>query len=335
MKILLVVAAGLSLTAWIVWSVTMKMPLTSDTAFQEPLLPGERALRPDLRLHVEKLGGEIGERNLVHPAALSAAARYLETTLTGYGYKVQTSEARTPAGSGLSSNLVVELRGATRPEEIVVIGAHYDTAPGAPGADDNATGCAAVLVLAHAFAGKAQDRTLRFALFTNEEPPNTNADMGSLVYARQCRAHGDNVVAMMSLETIGYYSDNSGSQKYPFPVNLMYPPVGNFLGFVGNIGSRGLVRQAIGVFRQSRNVPSIGLSAPAFIKGVDWSDHASFWEAGYPAIMITDTALFRNPHYHKASDTPDKIDYDRLARVTNGLQEVTANLVRSKGAGND
>jgi Zn-dependent M28 family amino/carboxypeptidase len=225
----------------------------------------------------------------------------------------------------------VEIRGTIRPDEIVVIGAHYDTAPGAPGADDNATGCAATLVLARAFAGKPQERTMRFVLFTNEEPPNTNATMGSLVYARQCKAHGDNIVAMMSLETIGYFSDVRGSQKYPFPINLVYPPVGDFLGIVGNIGSRGLVRQAIGTFRQSVKLPTIGLAAPAFIKGVDWSDHASFWEQGYPGVMVTDTALFRNPHYHKPTDTPDKIDYPRLARVVNGLEAVAAAMARSNG----
>ena len=171
--------------------------------------------------------------------------------------------------------------------------------------------------------------TIRFVAFVNEEPPSFLGEtMGSLVYARRIKERGDNVLAMLSLETIGYYSDVKGSQQYPAPFNLFYPDTGNFIGFVGDLGSRELVRRAIKTFRQTTKFPSEGLAAPVGTPGVGWSDHWSFWQVGYPAIMLTDTAPFRYPHYHQSSDTPDKIDYDRMARVVLGVSKVVAELAK-------
>jgi hypothetical protein len=172
-------------------------------------------------------------------------------------------------------------------------------------------------------------RTLRFVFFTNEEYFRQDL-MGSLVYAKLCRARSDNIVAMVSLETIGRFSDVAGSQKYPFPINLFYPSTGDFVGFVGNVGSRSLVRSAIGSFRTVATLSSQGVAAPEFIDGVGWSDQWSFWRQGYPGIMITDTAPFRNPNYHEPTDTPDTLDYGRLARVVTGLEVVVGNLAAAK-----
>jgi hypothetical protein len=146
--------------------------------------------------------------------------------------------------------------------------------------------------------------------------------MGSVRYARRCRQRDEQIVAMLSLETIGYYSDAPGSQQYPFPFGLLYPSEGNFIGFVGNVSSGDLVRTAIGAFRQHARFPSEGAAVPASIQGVGWSDHWSFWQVGYPGIMVTDTAPFRYPHYHRREDTPDKVDYARMARVVAGLEHV-------------
>ncbi len=131
---------------------------------------------------------------------------------------------------------------------------------------------------------------------------------------------------MLSLETIGYYSDESDSQHYPFPFSLIYPNTGNFIGFIGNISSRQLVRKSIRSFRSHTPFPSEGVAAPGWITGIDWSDHWSFWEEGYPAIMVTDTALFRYEHYHTMKDTPDRVNYDRTARVVMGLTRVITEL---------
>jgi Zn-dependent M28 family amino/carboxypeptidase len=199
----------------------------------------------------------------------------------------------------------VKLPGTDAAGETVVIGAHYDSVAGAPGADDNASGAAGVLELARLLHGSAHRKTIRLVLFVNEEPPFFQTEnMGSLVYARQLRTDHVSVSAMISLEMLGFYSDVSGSQKYPVLLGLFYPDRGNFIGFVGNPGSRTLVRQAVRSFRETTQFPSEGIAAPADWPGVGWSDHWSFWQKHYPAIMITDTALFRYPYYHTPLTRP-------------------------------
>jgi hypothetical protein len=152
--------------------------------------------------------------------------------------------------------------------------------------------------------------------------------MGSWVYARRCRERGDRIAGMVSLETMGYFSEERGSQKYPFPIGLFYPSRGNFIGFIGNVRSMRMVRCAVRSFRRHASFPSEGAALPGAIPGVGWSDHWSFWEEGYPAIMVTDTAPYRYPHYHQPSDTPDKIDYESLARVVDGLSHALEDLSR-------
>jgi Zn-dependent M28 family amino/carboxypeptidase len=186
---------------------------------------------------------------------------------------------------------------------------------------------AALLELARLLAGTALPRTVRFVAFANEEAPFFYGDeMGSNLYAVRARAQGERIEAMLSLETIGYYTDQPASQRYPFPFSFFYPDTGNFIGFVGDLSNWRLVRRAIGAFRTATAFPSEGVAAPRWTRGVHWSDHWSFWEAGYPAIMVTDTALYRYPHYHAATDTPEKLDYTGLARVTGGLVDVITAL---------
>jgi Zn-dependent M28 family amino/carboxypeptidase len=181
--------------------------------------------------------------------------------------------------------------------------------------------------MARYFAEKQPDCTLRFVFFANEEPPfYQTGEMGSLVYAKNCKKKNEKIVAMLSLETIGYYSDKPHSQKYPFPFNLIYPSTGNFLGFVSNVSNSALLRQVVGSFRRNCQFPSEAGAVPGFITGIAWSDHWSFWQQGYPAIMITDTAPFRYPYYHQPSDTSDKIDYENFARVVTGLAAVLTDL---------
>jgi Zn-dependent M28 family amino/carboxypeptidase len=164
----------------------------------------------------------------------------------------------------------------------------------------------------------------------NEEPPYfLSGEMGSQVYARRCKERGDKISAMISLETIGYFSDAPHSQTYPSPgLGLFYPNVGNFIGFVSNVHSRALLRRVIALFREHAKIPSEAASLPAFIPGVSWSDQWSFWQQGYPAIMVTDTAPFRYPYYHSSNDTPDKLDYDRFTLVVSGMEKVTQELVK-------
>jgi Zn-dependent M28 family amino/carboxypeptidase len=224
----------------------------------------------------------------------------------------------------IARNVEATLLGTRTPEKIVVVGAHYDSAPGTPGADDNASGVAALLELARVFAQHPQPRTIRFVAFTGEEPPTFQTDeMGSLLYARLCKSRGDDVVAMLSLESIGYFH---GDQQYPAPFSLLYPSEGTFVGFVGNVGSRSETRKVVSAFRRNTAFPSEGLAAPSFIPGIGWSDQWSFWEEGYPGVMATDTAVFRNPNYHRSTDLPDTLDYASLARVTRGMEKVVIEL---------
>ena len=284
-------------------------------------------LAAELRRHVAQLAEEIGERNVLHrPGELAQAADYIEAEFAGAGYEVKRQEYQV---SGTTcSNLEVEIPGTTRPDEIVVVGAHYDSVPGSPAANDNGSGVAAVLALARSFRSIPPERTLRFVAFVNEEKPYAHTgQMGSVVYARRCRERGEKVMAMLSLETIGYYSDEPGSQKYPPPIGRFYPSTGNFIAFVGNTRYGWLVREVVAAFRRSEAFPSEGGVLPESIPNIGFSDHWSFWQEGYPALMVTDTANFRYPYYHTAEDTVDKVDFERMARVVRGLKSVVADLV--------
>ena len=304
------------------------MPGKSWSGVLPPLTMEQERLAKHLRKHIAVLSEEIGERNLWRNRTLDATADYIEKTLQAAGYTV-SSQVYTVQGTSVR-NLEAVHGGTSLAEEIVLIGAHYDTFSGSPGANDNASGVAALIEIARLLAAKTLARSVRFVAFVNEEAPFFYTwKMGSHRYARRAHERGDNITAMLSLETIGYYSDADGSQQYPNPVYAwLYPNTGNFIGFVGNLASRKLVRQCLGSFRRHSAFPSEGIAAPGRMMGIHWSDHWSFWQEGYAAVMVTDTALFRYPHYHATTDTPDKIDYERLARVVAGLAAVTMDLAQ-------
>jgi Zn-dependent M28 family amino/carboxypeptidase len=292
-----------------------------------PLTSEQIAVRERLRRHVHVLAGEIGERNLDRPGSLERAGSYIEEQFSLAGYTVGAQEYRV---RGLPVRNIDAQRTASG-ENSLIVGAHYDSVPRCPGANDNASGVAAVLELARLLADNRGAHALRFVAFVNEEPPFFMTDaMGSLVYARRCRARGERIAGMFSLETIGYYSNVPGSQQYPGPAlfHRLYPDTGNFIGFVANVASRRLMRDAGRAFRREAWFPSEGAAAPADIPGIGWSDHWSFWQEGYPAVMLTDTAPYRYPHYHRPTDTPDKLDYDSLARVVAGCQAMFTALAR-------
>jgi Zn-dependent M28 family amino/carboxypeptidase len=317
-----IVALGAGLVS--LWRMT-QMPLRS---YKGPLLPltaAQSEFANRLSEHVRYLSLTIGERNIHRTGSLYSTTDYLRSNLVQAGYAV-TEQTYTVEGQAVS-NLEAELVGRESGDGAVVVGAHYDSVSGTVGADDNASGVAATLELARMLRGSKLRRTVRFVLFVNEEPPYFQTErMGSLVYARQLRHDGTPVSAMISLEMLGFYSDTPGSQKYPALLSLFYPSRGNFIGFVGNSESRDLARRATRRFRESAPFPSEGVAAPATLPGVGWSDQWSFWQQGYPAIMITDTAVFRYPHYHTPLDTLDKVDFQKMARVVDGVRNVVAAL---------
>jgi hypothetical protein len=318
---MIAIASVLPLLFLIIWFFTVRMPGPAFTGPLPPLTPNQKQLRTALEAHVRFLAHTIGVRGDRDWVNVYRAAAYIERTLKGLGYEVVSHEFS--AYNRSYRNIEATLPGMNRPHEVVILGAHYDSAEDAPGADDNASGVAGVLELARVFAGDRQSRTIRFVFFPTEEPPSfPTANMGSRHYATAARARSDQITAMLSIESIGYYDTEKGSQRYPFPLNLAYPDVGDFIGFVSNLRSRPLLIQAIGTFRAHASIPTQGAAAPSWVPGVWWSDHWSFWREGYPAIMITDTAPYRNPFYHTPEDTPDKLDYDRMARVIHGLTHV-------------
>ena len=307
---------------WLLWYM-MSMPGLSFHGPMAAPTADERAMADRMFAHVRTIASV--EHNTQHPQALADAANYIEAQLAGMGYPVSLQPFE--SGDGPVRNIEVEIKGSRKAQEIVVVGAHYDSAIGAPGANDNGSGVAMVLELARSFKGAQSDRTLRFVLFTNEEPPyfSTKA-MGSRVYAERSRQRGENIVAMLSLETIGYYDDAVNSQKYPAIFKPFFPTTGDFIAFIGDLQSRALVRRSIASFRSTENFPSEAIATFSWIEGIDWSDHAPFWKNDYPAMMITDTAPFRYPFYHTRLDTPSRVNYRLMAKAFHGVRAVVADL---------
>jgi hypothetical protein len=278
--------------------------------------------------HVEELAVKIGSRSVYEFYKLTAARQYILSTLTEMGY--------TPILQDFSyegkvfSNIIVPLPGKTKPEEVVVVGAHYDTVAGTPGADDNASSVAVLLEMCRLLKHYSPDRTLKLVFFTLEEPPVFRSEsMGSFVYAREARDRQEAISAMISLEMLGYYGDAEGGQSFPLPLmSLMFPSTPNFIAVVGNLSSRGLVNAVAASLRKGGGVPVETLSTVGFVPGVDFSDHLSFWKMGYPAVMITDTAFYRNPNYHTAADKIDTLDFGRLASLLDGLVQMAKDLSR-------
>jgi len=301
-----------------------KMPGTSFDGSVNALTPAELSIKSDLFNHIDYLSETIGPRHM-EDGSLYRAAEYIKSEFSKMGYQTTTQDYK--VDNKIARNIIAELKGTEDADKIIIIGGHYDTGANTKGANDNASGIAATLALAKIFSNKHQKYTIRFVAFANEEPPYFHSEtMGSLVYARQLKADNENIIAMLSLETMGYYSNEKGSQKYPPPLNWFYPDTGNFIGFVSNLNSEDLLYRAITSFRKNSEMPSEGGIIADFVPGVGWSDHWSFWQVDYPAIMVTDTAVFRYPHYHRSTDTIDKIDFDSLTRVVSGLEKVVENL---------
>ncbi len=301
------------------------MPVKNRVEKLSPLTERELDLRNRLRSDVAMLAETIGGRDAAKYDALGRAADYIAGELRSASYSPDRQWFS--ADGKQFQNIEAELRGTGDASRIIIVGAHYDTAGGLPGANDNASGVAATLQLARLLSGARLKSTIRWVFFTNEEPPYfQTAAMGSMVYAKRCHERKERVSAMLSLETIGYYSEEQGSQTYPIGFHPGYPDRGNFLGFVANFRSASLLRSALKSFRSATSLPGVGAAAPASIPGVGWSDHWSFWQFGYKALMLTDTAPYRYPYYHTAQDTPDKLDYDRLARAVTGIEAIIQKL---------
>jgi Zn-dependent M28 family amino/carboxypeptidase len=274
-----------------------------------------------LHQHVEHLASTIGPRHVWNGDTLERTASYIEHQFQSAGFEVRSLPFKIESGRVEVRNLEVELPGRGASDEVVVVGAHYDTVPGSPGADDNASGIAALLEIAKSLRSESLRRSLRLVAFVNEEEPYAETDgMGSIVYARALREQGVAVHCMLALESIGYYRDEPGSQVYPWPLHLVCPSTANFLAFVGNVRSRTLLRATIASFRMHAKLPSEGVSIPErWAPDISRSDHAAFWRMGYAAIMVTDTVPFRNPHYHTPDDKTATLNFQGFGFAVQGL----------------
>lgn len=286
-------------------------------------------IEQNLRKTVHVLSQEIGSRGYLQLQALNRAADFITAELRSYGYTVSFQSYEYQGNT--YKNISVEIVGASQPERILLVGAHYDTVTGTPGADDNASGVAGLLELARLLKNSHPGKTIRFVAFTLEEPPLFRSKfMGSAVYAERAKNDGAAIEGMICLETVGYYSDAPGSQEFPLPFfRLVYPDTGNFITFVSDLSSRGFLNRAKAAFQKGSALPVESISTLSIVPGVDFSDHRSFWKQGFNAFMVTDTAFYRNPNYHGINDTPETLDYRRMAELVTGMGVTLEDLAGS------
>ncbi|HEX6885628.1 MAG TPA: M28 family peptidase [Planctomycetota bacterium] len=291
--------------------------LTQPLLRRDVAWPPARADAAALERDVRHLCTAFAPRDAAHPEHLARAADFLRARLaqTLGAAKLQTFEV-----GGVRHHNVCAVVGPAGGERVVV-GAHYDAAEPGIGADDNASGVAGLLELARLLAGTELACEVELVAFALEEPPHFRTPaMGSALHAAELRRSGVRVRAMLCLEMIGCYRDEPGSQAYPVPLlGWLYPSRGDFVAVVGTLGQAGLVRRVKQAMARATPLPVRSINAPAFLPGIDFSDHASYWAVGLEAVMITDTAFYRNPRYHSAADTPETLDYRRMAQVVDGV----------------
>lgn len=280
----------------------------------------------NLRRHIQVLASDIGERNLFQYQNLERAANYIKEELTNYGYEVDSQVYIIE--NKPYRNIIATKIGRDKKDKIIIVCAHYDSVMGSPGADDNASGVAGLLELARLIFKDNLHKTVKFIATTNEEPPfYMTDDMGSFQYAKKAKQRREDIEAVICLESIGFYSDKRGSQGYPFGFSLFYPNQGNFIAIVSNLVSSNLLKRIVKEFKKASSFPLEYLAAPVFLApAISFSDNWSFWRFGYKAVMITDTAFYRNPYYHIPEDTWEKIDYQSIMEVIKGLYSVLLKL---------
>jgi aminopeptidase-like protein len=284
-------------------------------------------LRDRLRAHVCKLSEEIGDRNLSSYNKLVETAQYITRQLEHYAYKVHFQ--RYWIDGKEIKNIIAERKGSTTPQEIIVVGAHYDTCFN-PGADDNASGVAGLLELARFLKDKTAERTIELVFFVNEEPPFFKSEyMGSRVFAREAKRKNKNIKAVIVFDMIGYYTNEINSQRYPPIAGLFFPNKGNYIGVFGNLKSSHLVSNVANSFKRHSAFPVQSIAFD-FIPGIDFSDHWSFWQEGYQAAMVSDTAFLRHNNYHRSTDTWEKLNYEAMACVVEGFSSVVHELVNPR-----
>jgi hypothetical protein len=286
-------------------------------------------IRKELESDIYHMAVRLGPRNAFSYERLQKCAEWIKKRWESQGYAVKSHKFSIQEKD--YENLEIEIRGQKTPTEIVVVSAQYDTLPDSPGANNNASGVAVLLQLSNLLKNFSPDRTLRLVNFVNEEDPFFGTEwMGSFKYAENAYQKHENIKIMLSIDSIGIYKDEPGSQKLPFPFSVFYPDRGNFLAFIGDFGSRKYMIQATRGFKKGSSFLIKAGVVPKWAKGAAWSDHSSFWKFGYPGIQITDTGAFRSPYHTTKEDTIEKINLDALSRIVMGMYGSIIELSKSK-----
>jgi Zn-dependent M28 family amino/carboxypeptidase len=323
--ILFLLIGGISLAAFFAWYSSLRFKQTPRTDISIDSAESSAVISV-LKEDVLELAGNIGARSTTHYQNLLAASKYLQTRFAEIGYEpsLQTYQAK---GHEVS-NIYAIKPSSTGDGEVLVIGAHYDSQYSNPGADDNASGVAVLLALMKSLKSASLKRNIHFVCFVNEELPHSHSpDMGAWRYAKFVSELKVPVLGMISLESVGYFDSAKGSQRYPFKfLELMYPDSGDFIAVVGNLKSHTLVSSITEAFHTSSPLKTEGAVLPQFIRDIGRSDHAPFWQRGFQAVMVTDTANFRNANYHQPTDHPNTLDYEKMYQVYLGLNQFLSTL---------
>ncbi|MBI5363396.1 MAG: M28 family peptidase [Planctomycetes bacterium] len=320
----------LALVAGFTWYLT-DVPGTKTVGALPALDSEEEDLKGELQQHVVGLARDIGARSNSDPSRIASAIGHVEDALRRTGLQITREPIQAAGKSGM--NLIADLRGSSKPNEIVLVGAHLDSPRGSPGADCDASGVAVAIELAQRLSSASSERTLRFAFFSLSEAPFAGTDgQGAFQHAKKCAEKQEKIVAALMLEGLGSFSDQPGSQSAPFPFSFSFPDKGDFVAFVSDVYSRDLLRRSIAEFRVRARMPSEGCAVPGVYPGFSGTDAAAFSRGGFPAVLVTDTGSLRYSEYGKPSDTHDRLDYARMARVAAGLQSLVASLASGRAA---
>ncbi len=285
-------------------------------------------IRKELESDIYYMSVRLGPRNAFSYERLQKSAEWIKKRWESQGYAVRSRKFSIQGKD--YENLEIEIRGQKTPTEIVVVSAQYDTLPDSPGANNNASGVTVLLQLSNLLKNSSPDRTLRLVNFVNEEDPFFGTEwMGSFKYAENAYQKHENIKIMLSIDSIGIYKDEPGSQKLPFPFSVFYPDRGNFLAFIGDFGSRKYMIQATRGFKKGSSFLIKAGIVPKWTKGAAWSDHSSFWKFGYHGMQITDTGAFRSPYHTTKEDTIEKINFDALSRIVMGIYGSIIELTQS------
>ncbi|HIE54976.1 MAG TPA: M28 family peptidase [Chromatiaceae bacterium] len=313
-RVIFSLAAALIFLLGVVWFVGSQPLFLTPGAVEVPSV-SPRKLESHVRMLSETLPARIGREENLKPTV-----HWIEQQLKPYG---KTQRQTYVVGGEKFHNILLDF--GPNSDEVIIVGAHYDTAHGFPGADDNASGVAVLIELAHLLSEARQELSMRVELvfYTLEEPPyfRTNK-MGSFIHASNLKDKQQKIRVMIALDMVGYFSDEQGSQHFPVPaLKYIYPDKGNFIAIVGNLNNTKAVRRIKRSFITATDLPVYSFNAPSFIVGIDFSDHLNYWKHGYDAVLVTDTSFNRNTAYHTTADTADRLDYVKMSRVVQSLYQ--------------